>query len=722
MAATFTLTGNLNDVVDDVLPYPTSVDAFLVANIPAGDAIIDLTTNKHHLGTHRIDVDKTSGAFTVPGVLDTDATDLNVAAGTLRFQVEVTYRNGAGHRQPYTSGWFEMTANANLATLARDASPMAVQSASQYALEAKGYRDEAQTAIAGAGAAAAVEADRAEAAADYVEGVITTDLGTTDGQTKALIVTPTSQTALALAATLDAALVDEVTPSVAGTVTALAANAPTLLYMDSLGRLLRNNGNVLERSADNGTTWSTLHTFNRPPIGVRQLDNGELLVGTGDNFPTNTIKAALWISSGYAGTPTFTKKLDASDYQQTISLAWGFGGGGQVYAVSEYDSKAPGSRSANQRAWITTDSGATWTQIYDHGNGSLSTRHIHGVAADPYRPGTVWLTLGDYTGDATGDRRIRVSRNNGATWADVTTIHQPTPIMCFPDCVAFGTDNAPNGVLVIPNPDDAPAAMRVELAYRISNFTNTVGFPLLSHVAERPFRANTSSGYLTLLPYSTADAGLSGLVLGSYDGRVWFEVWRDTRTYAANKGAFTAVGPTKDGRVLIQGQDGSAGGRFSDEIGLSPTPGVAGATARVGKALARRMPKRSVVVYSIAGGQTVSWTLQPVTLNTVTPTYSEDVSALFTRASDGSGVIVNRGVYVDIQADSGAPAGGNWYTAITVDGTVYAFTEAGSRIDYRTYVPAGSKIAVQVNPQSGATGPLRGVQALSLEAWETHTA
>lgn len=186
MAATFTLTGNLADIVGDDLPYPSSVDAYLVANIPHGDALIDLTTNKHHLGSRKLDVDTATGAFTQTGVVDTDATDLNVEAGTLRWQVEVSFRNGKGVRQPYTSGWFEMTADANLATLARDASPMAVASASQYAQDALAAQAGAEAALAAA------------------QDLIVSDLGTTDGQTKTLIETPTSQTAAALSATIGA--------------------------------------------------------------------------------------------------------------------------------------------------------------------------------------------------------------------------------------------------------------------------------------------------------------------------------------------------------------------------------------------------------------------------------------------------------------------------------------------------------------------------------------
>lgn len=62
-----------------------------------------------------------------------------------------------------------------------------------FASEMEAARDDAEAAR-----------DDAEAARAYVEGIVITDLGTTDGQTKALIETPSSQTAAALSATIAA--------------------------------------------------------------------------------------------------------------------------------------------------------------------------------------------------------------------------------------------------------------------------------------------------------------------------------------------------------------------------------------------------------------------------------------------------------------------------------------------------------------------------------------
>lgn len=507
-------------------------------------------------------------------------------------------------------------------------------------------------------------------------------------------------------------LVDDVQVRTAGTKGAAAATP--IRFIDADGALIRINSTSLQRSTDNGATWATFATLPRTVSGIRQLDNGELLIGTTEN--PGVAMAGVWLSSGYPDGPvTFTEKLTAGYTGQTMELAWGFGGGGTTYAVSEYDSKAPGSRSATQRAWITTDSGETWTPIYDHGNGSLSSRHIHGVYADPYRPGTVWLALGDYTGNASGDRRIQVSRDSGATWADVTTDYQPTAIMCFPNVVAFGTDGTPNGVLVIANPDAAPSAMRLSLGYRLNNST------AISHVAERPFRVATADGYLTLLPFSSATSGVNGCVLGSYDGSVWFEVWRDSTTSTgASQGPLTAFGPTRDGRLLIRGKD-TAGAFYDAEAPLRTVPGLVSVAANLANALNRLIPRRAFISFNNQSSpyQTMVSNTEATILLHTTPQAIDDPGGLFTRASDGTGIIVNRDAHVRIEASGGKPLSfsGRYDTAVFVNG-VDMRRVSDMTISITLRVGAGQKVEVHAQP-NGYNGALTGFRALTLEAWET---
>lgn len=174
MASTYTLTGNLKDLIGGDLRFINSLEIQIATNMPAGEAVI--ADGVIHLGS--LTVDQTAGAFSIAGLIDTNASDANFAAGTLRYQVTITYRDGPGPRRTWTSGWFELTASADLgaAGFLDDASPFAVQSASAFAAEAAAHRD-------------------------AVEQVVINDLGTTDGQTKTLIETDGTLTKAALSAT-----------------------------------------------------------------------------------------------------------------------------------------------------------------------------------------------------------------------------------------------------------------------------------------------------------------------------------------------------------------------------------------------------------------------------------------------------------------------------------------------------------------------------------------
>src|SRR5690606_6535799 len=92
-----------------------------------------------------------------------------------------------------TFGPFNVTASANLADLqAEQGRPPVFASGKtldQYLAQTKAIRDSAQT------SAAAIDADRT-----YIEGLVVTDLGTSDGQTAALINSPSSDTSAALSA------------------------------------------------------------------------------------------------------------------------------------------------------------------------------------------------------------------------------------------------------------------------------------------------------------------------------------------------------------------------------------------------------------------------------------------------------------------------------------------------------------------------------------------
>lgn len=476
-----------------------------------------------------------------------------------------------------------------------------------------------------------------------------------------------------------------------------------VLGMDESQRLLRGgSSNTLQRSAD-GVTWETIYTFTRPVAGVRQLDNGELLVGLSDDYPTNSVKSSIWLSSNYAsGTLSFIKVLDADDYQQNLDLMWGFGGAGEIYVVSEYDSKAYGARSAQQRVWLTVDSGVTWSAVYDHGTGSLSSNHVHGCCYDQYRE-AIWVSTGDLTGTS-----IIVSWDLGDTWETVTVKHQPTAIYAFPECVVFGTDSAPNGVLIIANP--SPDNLVITATYRINQSS------ALTHVAARPYRLG--NGYPLLIPYVTAVSGI-GRVLASYDGFSWFELWKDSRSYTG-KGPSAAFGPLVDGSYRITGRDDS--GVFVavvDDISTSLISGI----ARMAEHTYRQIPRRAFI--SLRNSSTPYLTIPPYTYVPIvfatTPPKLDDPSSLFSVEPDGSGVTVARPCVVHIDAIPPIIYSANKpHCYVTINGTKLIGSSFLLTVSATTKLSAGDTIGIEIyHATAGVDKTLEGSDyTLMLDAWE----
>lgn len=148
MGTTYQLTVDFGALIDET---SASIHAAYVrTNLPAGTALIDKTATAKSvkLGLGRIDVPRTGGA-TLVTLLGTANTGLNVPANELRYEVIVEYANpGQKGLRTWSSGFFPLTANVNLKDVAVDVEPLAVTSASTYALEAKAARDSAAASAA----------------------------------------------------------------------------------------------------------------------------------------------------------------------------------------------------------------------------------------------------------------------------------------------------------------------------------------------------------------------------------------------------------------------------------------------------------------------------------------------------------------------------------------------------------------------------------------------
>jgi hypothetical protein len=295
---------------------------------------------------------------------------------------------------------------------------------------------------------------------------------------------------------------------------------------------------TLYTSIDDGATWATVKAGLTPYIkGIRQLANGELLVSTAANAG---VAGSLWLSSGYPTTgaaATWTKVLDAAGGASSyFDGSWGMSCYGSICAVSEYGLGHTGDKS--RYAYLSTDSGATWTQIFDIG--TVEELHVHGIAYDPW-----WDALWLATGDVPVGKTLQVSFDHGSSWTVVSTAMQYVGIIPIENAILFTTDDAPNGVFRLSRTADRSLGAPV-LAFQVSEAL------IQSDIGAMPFRA-AGPGAPVLLPF-IAKSG-PGRIFATYDGYNFSTLWTDTVSYTL-KGPQTIVGPTTNGKIT---------GRLSDD-------------------------------------------------------------------------------------------------------------------------------------------------------------
>ena len=324
-----------------------------------------------------------------------------------------------------------------------------------------------------------------------------------------------------------------------------ATNVPYWLGRDRQ-TIYRGGGSTLKTSTNDGATWVTATTFSFSPyiVGVRDLANGEVIVATAASGGT---PGKLYVSTGF-GTPgvTWTKKLDAgaggvgpSSY---FSGHWGMSTHENIALVCEYGLQNPPTDSA-RFVYLSQDSGATWTQIFDLGTSASS--HMHCVFYDPWWK-AIWIANGDLT-----NRAVRVSFDMGGTW---TTVDNPDNVqlvsgIAIPGCVLFGTDYQPDGIYRVERTPDRTGLSLVPAFGVAGGLTDRRRF-----IAGMPFWTGRQ-GDPILFPFIT-DTGWtdSAKLVATLDGYAFTTVWTDTHTYL-HKGLWKMMGPTVTGAYVGELED-----------------------------------------------------------------------------------------------------------------------------------------------------------------------
>lgn len=181
--------------------------------------------------------------------------------------------------------------------------------------------------------------------------------------------------------------------------------------------------------ADNGNTLLGWNTF-----GLAQSDNaGATWIGR--NVPADVASSsasvgkasalkfkgswylqALKISDGLPGIFRAAPVAGAGSFTWSASLLNGAAGSTVFSTAFDCDDQyiywgEYGDAVGGPSVYRSAD-GTTWTRVLGPG-GMAGGRHVHGIAADPYNPGHVYLALGD----ATSTTYMARSLDYGATWA-----------------------------------------------------------------------------------------------------------------------------------------------------------------------------------------------------------------------------------------------------------------------------------------------------------------
>lgn len=247
VTVTFNLTQLLGEAFD-----ARRTRAYVKTNVANG-TLMDTSTGEIRLGDQKVTVgDDGTGEFTTwaPGA------DGNPTSWQTSLVVEYP-RTGQRDRTVRTFGPYTITASADLADLEEEQAVPA-EYLTQVTDELQTYSD----AAASSATAAQTARTGAEAARDEAQALVLSDLGTTDGQTRALIENPLSQTASALSASIDDAAV-----SASRYENLLALAAP---QADSAPWLVCPPGATFAASA--AAAWYTANaaTFMRFSIGRRR--------------------------------------------------------------------------------------------------------------------------------------------------------------------------------------------------------------------------------------------------------------------------------------------------------------------------------------------------------------------------------------------------------------------------------------------------------------------
>jgi photosystem II stability/assembly factor-like uncharacterized protein len=167
----------------------------------------------------------------------------------------------------------------------------------------------------------------------------------------------------------------------------------------------------IERSTDGGATWtdisagiaSTDNSEFYPPYEMDPSNPSRLILGTDHVYETTNMGAS-WTAIGTPGVNGFN--LNTANSEDVTAVAIAPSDPNTIYVAS-----AISGSTGNAHLWVTTNDGASWTQIDIPG----VTDHIQGLTVDPTNSKVVYAVR-----DQFGGGKVFESTNGGTSWTNIT--------------------------------------------------------------------------------------------------------------------------------------------------------------------------------------------------------------------------------------------------------------------------------------------------------------
>jgi hypothetical protein len=196
------------------------------------------------------------------------------------------------------------------------------------------------------------------------------------------------------------------------------------------------------------------------------------------------------------------------------------------YALSDFEED----QYANE-VILSTDGGRSFERILKVplATTDAANLHIHDVGYDPYAD-RIWVVVGD-----NGNSQLYWSDDRGTSWetiADQGDVTMMTQIAAFKDCVCFGTDGYPEGIIrwEREGPNDAPSGVDDLVRPYVQIKTDNPGDGKMEMYARSQWHIREADGReLCLMAFgysSMNDSATDSVVLASVDGAVWYELYR----------------------------------------------------------------------------------------------------------------------------------------------------------------------------------------------------